>query len=391
MKTLLTDFPETAHKELARITALIREAADPEFIVLFGRYAQTPMPGARGGYELLVVTAREAAPLPQELLQRIEAAFPRAERSERFLFLHCLPMSFVSGHLSLSLFLRTIVAEGILLYDSRRFRYFRVRDFKPAQSARRAQENYNLWYGQGKACLHTAKWTLQQGYPRLAAGNLYLAAAAYLKAAELVCYGYQNPHSDLRSLFVRIARFSAELSDLLGFPDRFDRKFFYRLDAFRRHAATSPRFVLHAEAYHYVQERVERMDGIIRDLCGEWLGRLDAIRYAAPGCKAPGVPESAGAAAAELSAEREPEPPAKPSAVAQAADRDVTAVRDGMADQDVTSVPDIPADREGMAVPDIPADRDLAEVQDGTSGEKRVRETVADSQEPGESTTTSCI
>lgn len=289
MKTLLTDFPETAHKELARITALIREAADPEFIVLFGRYAGTPMPGARGGYELLIVTGREPAPQPQALLQQIETAFPRAERAERFLFLYCLPMPFVSSHLSLSLFLRTIVGEGILLYDSRRCRYFRIRDFKPAQSGKKAQENYSLWHSQGKACLRTAQWTHEQGYSRLAATNLYLAAAAFLKAAECVCYGYQHPHADLRALYVRTARFSTELSDLFGFPDRFDRKFFYRLEAFRRNASTGVRFVLHAETYRCLQERVERMEGIVRDLCGEWLRRLDAIRHAAQACESPKI------------------------------------------------------------------------------------------------------
>lgn len=296
MKTLLTDFPETAHRELARITALIREAADPEFIVLFGRYAGTQMPGARGGYELLVVTDREPAPLPQALLQQIEAAFPRAERNERFLFLHCLPMAFVSGHLSLSLFLRTIVAEGILLYESRRCRYFRIRDFKPAQSSKKALENYKLWYGQGKACLRTSQWTLEQGYSRLAANNLYLAAAAFLKATELVCYGYQHPHSDLRALYVRTARFSAELSELFGFPDRFDRKFFYRLEAFRRNAATSTRFVLHAETYRCLQEKVERMERIVSAICLGWLGRLDAIRYAQAGSDPAKVSENMPAA-----------------------------------------------------------------------------------------------
>lgn len=320
MKTLLTDFPETAHKELARITALIREAADPEFIVLFGRYAETELPGARGGYELLVVTGREPTLPPQELLRHIEKTFPRAERNERFLFLHCLPMSLVSGHLSLSLFLRTVVEEGILLYDSRRFRYFRVRDFKPAQSARRARESYNLWYGQGKACLDTAKWTLQKGYSRLAAGNLWLAAAAFLKAAEQVCYGYQSHHSDLRALFVRTARFSAELCDAFGFPDRFDRRFFYRLDAFRRNAATSPRFVLHAEAYQDVAQKVERMGAIVQNLCTQWLERLDAIRYATSPSEAPKEPEAGSA-------------PCEPSLADQAAADDPNAGCDAGAEQ----------------------------------------------------------
>ena len=122
MKTLLTDFPETNHRELARITQTIRRIADPEFILLFGRYAGT------------------AAARTQELLQHVEAEFPHAERTERYLFLHVLPASFVAGNLSRSLFLQTVLTEGILLYDSRRRPYFRLRDFKPAQTYRRAAD-----------------------------------------------------------------------------------------------------------------------------------------------------------------------------------------------------------------------------------------------------------
>ena len=140
MKTLLTDFPETNHRELARITQTIRRIADPEFILLFGRYAGTAAAGAATGYELLVVTGADTALRTQELLQHVEAEFPHAERTERYRFLHVLPASFVAGNLSRSLFLQTVLTEGILLYDSRRRPYFRLRDFKPAQTYRRAAD-----------------------------------------------------------------------------------------------------------------------------------------------------------------------------------------------------------------------------------------------------------
>lgn len=279
MKTLLTEFPETAHRELVRISALILEAAAPEFIVLFGRYARTPFPGAQGGYELLVVTENEPLLPPQELLRHIDRNYPRDERTERFLFLHCLSLQFISGNLSQSLFLRTVVAEGILLYDSRKFRYFRNRDFKPTQTWKKALENYNFWYGMGRAHLDTARWTLGQEYTRLSAANLHLAVQAFLKAAELVCYGYQNPHADLKARCVLVARFSEELGQLLGFPDHFDRKLFQRLESYRRNAGTSLHFTLHAESYQHVSEKVGQLGGIVDKLCRDWLNRLEEIRH----------------------------------------------------------------------------------------------------------------
>lgn len=278
MKTLLTDFPEKNHNELARIARTIRRIADPEFILLFGRYAGAATTGSAAGYELLVITGTDPAPKAQELLQRVEAEFPHAERTERYLFLHVLPASFVAGNLSRSLFLQTVLTEGILLHDSRRRPFFRMRDFKPAQTYRRAADGYAVWHELGDAYLHAAQWSLSQGYSRLAANNLYHAALAFLRSVELVCFGYQNPHTDLKALCVLTMRFSAELGALFGFPDRFDRKLFQRLDAFRRNATASQRFVLHADAYSQVTEKIVRLGRIAADVCRTQLDRLDRIR-----------------------------------------------------------------------------------------------------------------
>ncbi len=278
MKTLLTEFSETTHKELARIAQSIRRIADPEFILLFGRYAGAPTAGAMPGYELLVVTAEASTVRAQELLQRVEQEFPHTERTERYLFLHVLQASFVSGNVSRSLFLQAVLTEGILLYDSGRRPYFRVHNFKPAQSYRRALDGYTVWHDMGNAYLHAAQWSMSQGYPRLAAADLYHAAAAFLRSVELVCFGYQNPHTDLKMLSVLTSRFSAELGALFGFPDRFDRKLFQRLDSFRRNASTSQNFVLHADVYSQVAETLRRLGELAAEVCGERLRQLDRIR-----------------------------------------------------------------------------------------------------------------
>lgn len=278
MKTLLTDFPETNHRELARITQTIRRIADPEFILLFGRYAGAAAAGAATGYELLVVTGADTALRTQELLQHVEAEFPHAERTERYLFLHVLPASFVAGNLSRSLFLQTVLTEGILLYDSRRRPYFRLRDFKPAQTYRRASDGYATWHEQGDAYLHASQWSLAQGYTRLAANSLYHAAMAFLRSVELVCFGYQNPHTDLKTLCVLTTRFSAELGALFGFPDRFDRRLFQRLESFRRNAPASQHFVLHADAYSQTADKIARLGRISAEVCRTQLELLDRIR-----------------------------------------------------------------------------------------------------------------
>lgn len=278
MKTLLTDFPEKNHKELARIARLICRIADPDFILLFGRYAGGATVGVATGYELLVITGTDTALRAQELLQAVEAEYPHAERTERYLFLHVLPAQFVAGNLSRSLFLQTVLTEGILLHDSRRRPYFRLRDFKPAQTYRRAVDGYAVWHDLGDAYLHAAQWSLSQGYARLAASNLHHAALAFLRSVELVCFGYQNPHTDLKTLCVLTTRFSAALGTLFGFPDRFDRRLFQRLESFRRNAPTSQNFVLHAEVYSQVSDKIERLGRISAEVCRTQLERLDRIR-----------------------------------------------------------------------------------------------------------------
>lgn len=58
MRSLQFDLPDANLSELKRITGLIRQCASPDMIVLYGRYAGGTLASALGGYELLLLTAK---------------------------------------------------------------------------------------------------------------------------------------------------------------------------------------------------------------------------------------------------------------------------------------------------------------------------------------------
>ena len=61
MRSLQFDLPDANLSELKRITGLIRQCASPDMIVLYGRYAGGTLASALGGYELLLLTAKNLA------------------------------------------------------------------------------------------------------------------------------------------------------------------------------------------------------------------------------------------------------------------------------------------------------------------------------------------
>ncbi|MFQ8804491.1 MAG: hypothetical protein ACLR8Y_04365 [Alistipes indistinctus] len=70
---------------MKRITGLIRQCASPDMIVLYGRYAGGTLASALGGYELLLLTAKNPPAATEGVMRFLCEFFPCEQRAERYL------------------------------------------------------------------------------------------------------------------------------------------------------------------------------------------------------------------------------------------------------------------------------------------------------------------
>ena len=103
MRSLQFDLPDANLSELKRITGLIRQCASPDMIVLYGRYAGGTLASALGGYELLLLTAKNPPAATEGVMRFLCEFFPCEQRVERYLAVQSHAIGLVTDLLPLSL------------------------------------------------------------------------------------------------------------------------------------------------------------------------------------------------------------------------------------------------------------------------------------------------
>ena len=138
MRSLQFDLPDANLSELKRITGLIRQCASPDMIVLYGRYAGGTLASALGGYELLLLTAKNPPAATEGVMRFLCEYFPCQQRVERYLAVQSHAIGLVTDLLPRSYFFYKVYQEGVLLYDNGVCRFPRQVRFKPALVFKRA-------------------------------------------------------------------------------------------------------------------------------------------------------------------------------------------------------------------------------------------------------------
>ena len=113
MRSLQFDLPDANLSELKRITGLIRQCASPDMIVLYGRYAGGTLASALGGYELLLLTAKNPPAATEGVMRFLCEFFPCEQRVERYLAVQSHAIGLVTDLLPRSYFFYKVYQEGV--------------------------------------------------------------------------------------------------------------------------------------------------------------------------------------------------------------------------------------------------------------------------------------
>ncbi|MHC4249260.1 MAG: HEPN domain-containing protein, partial [Planctomycetota bacterium] len=212
MKTDLSHLPQDKQDELRHVTALIREAADPEMIVLFGSHARGDWVEDRheeGGvlyqyvsdYDiLLVVKSREhgaSCRLWQQVERTVREKLPAGSHVNAIAHnIDHVNQKLAEGHY----FFTDIVKEGVLLYDSGRYELAEAKELDADERRRVAQEHFDQWFPSATVFLKQFQYAFSDGNLKEAAFLLHQAAERFYTTILLVFMGHKPKTHDLERL-----------------------------------------------------------------------------------------------------------------------------------------------------------------------------------------------
>lgn len=229
MKQSLKHLPKSKQQELQKIIAAIKKTSnDVQKIILFGSYARGNYkekkdikPEARTGhvsdYDILVVTGSKKTVdlfVFCDDVEKIRLSAPVRIIADD---IESLNISLAKGQ-----YLYTdIKKEGIILYDTGKYKLANKRRLKPKEKQRIARDYFNHWFEIAKGFLIHFKFNLElstkkqrylsQKYLNLAAFHLHQAAEHSYKTISLVYTSYNPREHYLAALRHDTVKFNREL------------------------------------------------------------------------------------------------------------------------------------------------------------------------------------
>lgn len=222
MRHSLEHLPKNKRAELAKVVAEIRESCtDVEQIILFGSYARGTFkeekdlkPDRKSGhisdYDILVVTERWQT--IHEFVSWNDAEKLNLSAPVRII---AIDIEQLNTHLANAHYLYSeIEKDGVLLFDSRKYKLAIKKKLKNWEQQRIAQEHFDHWFGKANDFVDTFRMMLKKSKTASASFHMHQIVESCYKTILLVFTGLSPNEHHLRTLGRLAEKFNPEIATL---------------------------------------------------------------------------------------------------------------------------------------------------------------------------------
>ncbi len=271
MKKSLSHLPKHKSGELPLTVSIIREAVKVEKIILFGSYARGDwvedeyMEGRvvyeyTSDFDLLVVVEKCATAHSGQLWSMVEDRISGDRRIRTPVSLiahdiHEINKKLLKGHY----FFTDVVSEGVLLYDSGKYKFARKKKLNAKERKGNALAYFRQWFKSAHVAYKHYQYAVNDKDLNMAAFMLHQSAENLFAAILLVFTNYKPKTHDLAKLNKRAACCDVRLKKIFPSKTEWERDCFSLL----RRAYVEARY---NHAYKITKPELEYLAGRIRKL-----------------------------------------------------------------------------------------------------------------------------
>ncbi len=273
VKTDLSHLPPEDQEALRTITERIREVVPAEMIILFGSYARGDWVVDRykengvtyeyiSDYDIMVIvpTVKDVGKkgrvrLDDEIERDVEEAVRTTKVNAIAHDIEFLNRRLEEGHY----FFSDVVKEGVLLYDSGRFKLAEPRELAPEERKRVAEEDFAHWFESASVFYGQFEYAYNDGHLKNAAFQLHQATERFYSTILLVFTGYKPKTHDLKRLDSRATLHVPDVVRVFPRVTPEEQERFKRL----RKAYVDARY---KKTYEITREDLELLAGRVREL-----------------------------------------------------------------------------------------------------------------------------
>jgi predicted nucleotidyltransferase/HEPN domain-containing protein len=287
MKKSLAHLPPEKRQELKRLKSIILEKApQTQFIILFGSHARGDWVDDmyhedgicytyQSDFDILVITEDKKSPNKGQIWSDIEKAYYKHNRLGT-------PVEIIRHYINdvnkklceNQYFFSDIKKEGVMLYDSGKFKLERKRWISPERQLEIAIEDFEQWFESANGFFRQYNYALSEDDYKIAAFELHQATERFYAAALLVSVRGKPKIHNLETLGKIIVYYHPEFMKI--FPrqtDEEDRLFNLLKDAYID-ARYQKDYKITREELEYLAKRVEKLCDLVAEICKSIIEKL---------------------------------------------------------------------------------------------------------------------
>ena len=280
MKKSLKHLPPEKRQELKRLKSIILEKApQTQFIILFGSHARGDWVDDmyhedgicytyQSDFDILVITDDKKSTNKASIWSDIEKAYYKHNRLGT-------PVEIIRHYINdvnkklreNQYFFSDIKKEGIMLYDSGKFKLERKRWISPERRLEIAIEDFEQWFEGAESFFDNYEYKLKKNDYKIAAFELHQATERFYAAALMVSVGGKPKIHNLETLGKIIVYYHPEFMKI--FPrqtDEENRLFNLLKDAYID-ARYKKDYKITREELEYLAKRVQKLQTLVKTTC----------------------------------------------------------------------------------------------------------------------------
>lgn len=290
MKTGIDNLPAERQAEIHEIIEAVRQRFPAEMIILFGSFARGNWVDDRylendtvfeykSDYDILVVVDTEVLAIRKESNKRWQNKLRRdttgLETPLNVIFhgIEYLNAEIENGNY----FFVEIINEGVLLYDSGRFKLSVPKPLNPSDRKHKANTYFKKWYEDAEMFLLDFEVNLQRGateakYLRKAAFELHQAAERLYACILLVYIDYKPKTHDLEKLDRLVCKIDNRFKTIFPKGNDKEASLFQLLKKAYIESRYKLDYIINLQDLEYLSERVNKLYHLAELTCEEKIG-----------------------------------------------------------------------------------------------------------------------
>lgn len=281
MKRSLSHLPMHKREELKQITSIITENAEVEMVILFGSYARgkwvedTYTEGHityeyKSDFDILAIVKNRLHARRVITWDKIKGAINRSKTINTWATLIVHDITEVNKALSRGQYFFTdIKKEGILLYDSKKFKLDKAQELSSEERKQTAQQDFRYWFKSGTEFLIDFRNAFERSSYRNAAFYLHQATERFYTTTLLVFTHYKAKEDNIEKLGKQVNNLDPRFLPVFPRKTPEGNRLFELLQKAYIDARYNRKYKISKKELEYLAERIKKLQRLTKEVCKE--------------------------------------------------------------------------------------------------------------------------